>query len=475
MRSNKTHSSIDLSHKFFYTWKRCKKPYQKKTWEDLKKTLTGLLILPDSENYDASRAIWNGMIDRKPACIIQCAHVNDVVAAVNFARKHQLLVAVKGGGHNAAGFAICDEGMVIDLSNMKEIIVDPNTKRAVAQPGVLWGELDKATQEHGLAVTGGAVSTTGIAGLTLGGGVGWLMGKYGATCDNLLSAQLVTADGEVLQASAEENPDLFWAIRGGGGNFGIVTSFTYQLHPVGNIIGGMVLHPMEKIEEMLKFFRNFTKNAPDELTTYAFTMTSPEGMPMAGMALCYCGHDLKEGEKLIAPLRAFGPPLVDMIGPMPYLQQQAMLDPTVPHGQFSYWKANQLTSLSDEAISTFKNQIPSVTSPRTMVLIEHHHGAINQVAPDATAFRQRESPYDFVIISLWNQPDENDIHIGWTRDFFEAMKPFFSSGVYVNALFNDEGADRVRSAYGENYKRLRQVKQKYDPKNFFRCNNNIAP
>jgi len=431
--------------------------------------------LPDSGKYDESRAIWNGMIDRKPACIIQCVDVKDVVAAVNFGRKHEMLVAVKGGGHNAAGFAMCDGGMVIDLSKMKGIEVDTTTKIAIAQPGVLWGEFDAATQGHGLAVTGGAVSTTGIAGLTLGGGVGWLMGKFGATCDNLLSAQLVTADGEVLQVSPDENPDLYWAIRGGGGNFGIVTSFTYQLHKLGPIIGGMVLHPMDKIEEMLKFFRSFTENAPDELTTYAFTMTSPEGMPMAGMALCYCGHDLNEGERLIAPLRAFGPPLVDMIGPMPYLQQQSMLDPTVPHGQFSYWKANQLTSLSDEAILTFKNQISSVTSPRTMVLIEHHHGAINKVAPDATAFRQRESPYDFVIISLWNQPEENDIHIGWTRSFFAAMKPFFSSGVYVNALHNDEGNDRVRAAYGDNYEKLRQIKQKYDPDNFFRWNNNIVP
>jgi len=300
-------------------------PIPTKTWEKIKRALTGELLLPDSGKYDESRAIWNGMIDRKPACIIQCVDVKDVVAAVNFGRKHEMLVAVKGGGHNAAGFAMCDGGMVIDLSKMKGIEVDTTTKIAIAQPGVLWGEFDAATQGHGLAVTGGAVSTTGIAGLTLGGGVGWLMGKFGATCDNLLSAQLVTADGEVLQVSPDENPDLYWAIRGGGGNFGIVTSFTYQLHKLGPIIGGMVLHPMDKIEEMLKFFRSFTENAPDELTTYAFTMTSPEGMPMAGMALCYCGHDLNEGERLIAPLRAFGPPLVDMIGPMPYLQQQSML------------------------------------------------------------------------------------------------------------------------------------------------------
>jgi hypothetical protein len=450
-------------------------PFPTETWKELKNSLTGALLLPESENYDESRAIWNGMIDRKPACIVKCANVNDVVAAVNFGREHQLLIAIKGGGHNAAGFAMCDDGIVIDLSNMKAIEVDPKTKTAIAQAGVLWGEFDAATQQHGLAVTGGAVTTTGIAGLTLGGGVGWLMGKYGATCDNLLSAEIVTSEGKILKASPDENPDLFWALRGGGGNFGIVTSFEYQLHTVGTIIGGMVLHPMEKIEEMLRFFRTFTQNAPDELTAYAFTMTSPEGMQMAGIALCYCGDDLKEGEKLIAPLREFGPPLADLIEPMPYLQQQSMLDAAAPHGQYSYWKANQLTSLSDEAIEVFKTQAPSVTSPRTMVLIEHHHGAINKVASDATAFRQRSSPYDFIIISLWDQPEESEIHIKWTRDFFEAMKPFFSAGVYVNTLFNDEGMDRVRAAYGDNYDRLREIKRKYDPSNLFRWNNNIVP
>ncbi len=444
-------------------------------WEELRNTLKGALILPNSENYHESRAIWNGMIDRKPICIVKCADVKDVVTAVNFGRKHQLLVAVKGGGHNAAGFAMCDDGMVIDLSNMKEIKVDPTAGTAIAQPGVLWGEFDTATQQQGLAVTGGAVTTTGIAGLTLGGGVGWLMGKYGATCDNLLSAELVTAEGEILRASSAENTDLFWAIRGGGGNFGIVTSFEYQLHQVGNIIGGMVLHPMENIVEVLKFFRSFTQNAPDELTVYACALTSPEGIPMVALALCYCGHDLKEGEKIIAPLREFGPPLADMIGTMPYLQQQSMLDAAAPHGQFSYWKANQLTSLSDEAIEVIKNQVLGVTSPRTLTLIEHHHGAINNVAQDSTAFMQRNSPYDLIILSLWNESEASPIHIDWTKNFFEAMKPFFSSGVYVNALFNDEGAERVRAAYGDNYEKLRQLKQKYDPNNFFRCNNNIVP
>lgn len=457
------------------TTEKMQHPMPTSAWEELKSTLTGTLIFPDSENYDESRAIWNGMIDRKPACIVKCADVNDIVSAVNFGREHQLLVAVKGGGHNAAGFAMCDDGLVIDLSNMKEIKVDPKTRTVIAQGGVLWGEFDKATQEHGLAVTGGAVTTTGIAGLTLGGGVGWLMGKYGATCDNLLSAELVTADGQILRASSEENPDLYWAIRGGGGNFGIVTSFEYQLHQVGNIIGGMVLHPMENIVEVFKFFRNFTQNAPDELTVYAGAMTSPEGIPMVALILCYCGHDLEEGEKIIAPLREFGPPLADMIGIMPYLQQQSMLDAAAPHGQFSYWKANQLSSLSDEAIEVIKTQVQKVTSPHTMTLIEHHNGAINRVASDATAFGQRESSYDFIIISLWNQPEESDLHIRWTRSFFDVMKPFFGNGVYVNALFNDEGAERVKAAYGDNYERLRQIKQKYDPKNFFRCNNNIAP
>jgi FAD/FMN-containing dehydrogenase len=365
--------------------------------------------------------------------------------------------------------------MVIDLSLMKEIKIDATNKTAHAQPGVLWGELDKATQEFGLAVTGGAVSTTGIAGLTLGGGVGWLMGKCGLTCDNLLSVEIVTADGRLLTASQNQNADLFWAVRGGGGNFGIVTSFEYQLHQVGTILGGMVLYPIDRVKEVLQFYREFTADAPDELTAYAGALTTPDGIPMVGIVLCYSGADLEEGERIIAPVRKFGPPVVDLIGPMPYVAQQSLLDATAPHGQHSYWKANQLPALTDKTIETFQTYVSQMSSPRTIVIIEHHHGAMCRVAPEETAFRHRKDPYDLVILSLWNDPEESEMHIRWSRDFFEAMKPFFGSGVYVNALYNDEGAERVRAAYGENYERLVQVKQKYDPTNFFRFNNNIVP
>lgn len=441
----------------------------------LKNSIQGHLLLPDAEGYENARKVWNGMIDKKPGLIVRCTSAEDVIQAVNFARTQQLLVAIRGGGHNAAGLGVCDNGMVIDLSLMKEIQVNPDTMTARAQGGVLWGEFDKATQQFGLATTGGAVTTTGVAGLTLGGGVGWLMGKYGLTCDNLLSVDIVTAAGQLLTASQTQNEDLFWAVRGGGGNFGVVTSFEYRLHQVGTIIGGMVLHPIERAREVLHFYRDFTANAPDEITTYAGALTTPDGIPMLALIMCYCGQNLEEGEKLIAPVRQFGPPLVDLLRPMAYVEQQTVFDAAVPHGQQSYWKANQLDNLTDEAIDTFVAHVSCVSSPRTAVLIEHHHGAMSRVAPHATAFRHREASYELVILSLWTDATEDQMHIRWTREFFEAMQPFYSRGVYVNALSHDEGNDRVRAAYGDNYDRLLSIKQKYDPANFFRVNNNIVP
>lgn len=440
-----------------------------------KTRFAGDLLGPDDEGFEAARRIWNGMIDKTPRLIARCSGVADVMAAVTFARETELPVAVRGGGHNAAGKAICDDGIVIDLTQMKGIRVDPATRTAHAQAGVLWGELDRETQAHGLATTGGAVSTTGIAGLTLGGGVGWLMGKYGLTIDNLLSVDLVTANGEFITASEHENADLFWGVRGGGGNFGIATSFEYQLHPVGPVLAGVVMHPIERAKEVLRFYRDYAANVPDELTAHAAVMTSPDGALMIGIALCYCGDDLLEGERLVEPLRTFGPPAVDLIRPVAYLEHQTMLDAAVPHGQHSYWKGNQLRALTDEAIDTFVEHAVRVTSPRTWILIEQRHGAASRVAPDATAFRHREAPYDLVILSLWTDPAETERHVRWTREFFEAMRPFFGSGVYVNALAHDEGDDRVRAAYGDNYDRLLELKRKYDPDNFFRLNQNIKP
>ncbi|MDR8394278.1 FAD-binding oxidoreductase [Aliifodinibius sp. S!AR15-10] len=415
------------------------------------------------------------MINKVPQVIARCTGVPDVRNAVTFARENNLQVAVRGGGHNVAGNAVCDDGMVIDLSPMKGIRVDPVNRTARAQPGVLWGEFDRETQHFGLATTGGAVSTTGIAGLTLGGGVGWLLGKYGMTCDNLLSADIVTADGEFITASEDENQDLFWGVRGGGGNFGIATSFKYKLHSVGPILGGVILYPLNQAGDLLHFYREFTANAPDELTAYIAVMTSEEGIPLIAVALCYCGADLNAGERLIKPLRKFGSPVADMIGPVPYLKQQSMLDANVPHGRHSYWKSNTLSGLSDDAIDTFISYIANISSPLSWILIEHHHGEMSRVAPDATAFRHRKAPYDLIILSLWTDPEESDRHIRWSRSFFDAMKPYFGDGVYVNSLSHDEGIDRVRSAYGENYERLNTLKKKFDPENFFHFNQNINP
>jgi len=436
--------------------------------------LRGELLSPTDASFDAARRVWNAMIDKTPALIVRCAGVADVISAVNFARDHDLLLAVRGGGHNVAGKAVCDGGLVIDLSQMKSIRIDPARRTARAEPGLTWGEFDRETQVFGLATTGGAVSTTGIAGLTLGGGVGWLMGQYGLTCDNLLSADIVTADGQLLTASATEHPDLFWALRGGSGNFGVVTSFEYQLHPVGPVLAGMLLHPLAGAREVLRFYREFTATAPDELTAYASLLTAPDGVPMVAIILCYCGP-LAEGEQIVEPLRRFGPPVADLLRPMAYVEIQSMLDAAFPPGLQSYWKANQMDDLSDAAIDAIVAHAATVTSPMTAILIEHHHGAMSRVDPNATAFAHRRAPYDFIIFSVWPDPAENDRNIRWTREFWQAMRPFFADGVYVNALSDDEGADRVRAAYGANYERLVALKSQYDPANFFRVNQNIAP
>ncbi len=440
---------------------------------DLSSQLKGTLIRPGDAAYDQARAIWNGMIDKRPAAIARCTSTEDVVAAVNFARDHGYLLAVRGGGHNAAGNALNDDGLVIDLSGMRAVTVDPESKTARAQGGATWGDFDKATTAHGLATTGGAISTTGIAGLTLGGGLGWLMRSCGMACDNLRSVEIVTADGSVRRASASEHPDLFWALHGGGGNFGVVTEFEYQLHPVDRVLAGMLVHPAERASEALHFLREFHQTAPDELAVFTGLMTSPDGMPIVAFLCCYNGP-IEQGEQALAPLRAFGPPVADLIEPMPYAAWQTALDAGFPHGLQVYWRSDFITELSDGAIDTLVEQYGKITSPQSALLLEQFGGAVRRVGAEETAFVHRQADFNLAIIGVWTDPSESERHIAWARGVHAAMKPF-THGTYVNYL-GEEGQDRVRAAYGDAvYDRLVQVKNRYDPKNLFRMNQNIQP
>ncbi len=439
----------------------------------LEAAVWGQVIGPMDAQYESARHIWNASIEKYPGLIVRCRGLADVVAAVRFARDQRVLVSIRGGGHNVGGRALCDGGLVIDLSLMKGIHVDPRARRVRAQPGVLLGELDRETHVHGLAVPLGVVSRTGIAGLTLGGGVGWLCRKYGLACDNVVSFEIVTADGEILHVSAEDHPDLFWALRGGGGNFGVVTSFEYQLHPVRMVLGGLVVHPRERATELLQFYRGFTQSAPDELATYAALLHTPDGTAVAALAVCYCG-DLDEGARVLEPLRAFGPPLVDAIQPMPMPVAQTLFDAAVPDGNQNYWKSAFLRELSDEAIETIVSHANRATSPLTAILIEQYGGAAGRVPAGDTAFAQRHAQYDLGILTQWTRPDEWQRHIGWTREFAAAMTPY-QSGAYLLNFLGEEQDDTIRAAFGSNYARLVEVKTKYDPTNFFRVNQNIVP
>jgi FAD binding domain/Berberine and berberine like len=440
--------------------------------QDLKADLRGELICPNESGYDAARKVWNGMVDKYPAVIIRCADVADVVTSVQFARDHHLLVAVRSGGHSISGSSVCDGGMVIDLSCMKGIWVNPAKQTAWAQAGLRLREFVQATQAYGHATTTGTVGGTGLAGLTLGGGLGWFMGKYGLTIDNLLSVDLVTADGKVLRASASEHPDLFWGVRGGGGNFGIVTAFEFQLHPVGQVLAGKVVYPMERAREVLRFYREYTSSAPDELTVYASLMTTPDGLPVIAINLCYCGP-IEEGECAVSPVRKFGAPLVDLIRPRSYLKLITQADAGAPVGRRYYEKASTLSELSDEAIEAMVEYGTACTSPFSQVLIQHVHGAASRVGPTETAFALRGDSYVISIVAAWDD-GEADRHIVWTRACWKALEPFTSSGVYVNFLGN-EGEGQVRAAYGVNYERLVTLKNRYDPTNLFALNQNIKP
>jgi FAD binding domain/Berberine and berberine like len=433
----------------------------------------GQIIAPGNPAYDSARQIWNASIDKHPGLIARCADLADVVRAVDFARVNDVVVAIKGGGHNVAGRALCDDGIVIDLSAMNEVSVNPGTRTVRVQGGALLGDIDRATHPHGLAVPTGVVSKTGIGGLALGGGVGWLVRKYGLTCDNILSCEVVTASGEVVIADASTNADLFWGVRGGGGNFGIVTSFVFQTHPVSTVLGGLILYPRDQASAMLRHFRAFMATAPDELTAYAGLISTPEGVPVVGMLPCYCGEPA-EGERVLAPLRAFGTPLVDTVQPMPFPEMQKLLDGAFPDRTYNYWKSTFLKDLSDDVLDIILEHANRVPSPLSGVVLELYGGAAARVAPGETAFAQREAKYNVGMTSQWLDPADSDRNIAWTRAMAAALEPYSTGQRFLNFL-SDESPDEVRKSFGSNHARLVELKTQYDPANFFSLNLNVPP
>lgn len=445
-------------------------------------SLRGTLTQPGDAGYDNARAVWNGYIDRRPALVVHCRGTADVIAAVQFARGQNLPVAARGGSHNVAGHATCDDGIVIDLSQMRGVRVDPRARTARVEGGARWGDVDHETQAFGLATPGGLISTTGAAGLTLGGGIGWLLRKYGLACDNLLAADLVTADGQLLTVSADEHADLLWGLRGGGGNFGVVTSFEYRLHPVSTVLGGMLLYAGAQAREALRMYRAFCANEPDELTTMAEFFTAPaedfiptalHGTRMLAIAVCYCGA-LESGDEALRPLRAFGPPVADFIGPMSYTALQTQFDAQYPAGMRHYWRSDYLTDLSDEAIDTILALDAQTPSALAQIDIHHMGGAASQIAPGATAFGHRDAPYLINEIGTWAADGEASATISWVHAFSDALRPA-SAGAYVNFLAGD-GAAGVRKAYDPaTFARLVELKRRYDPTNLFHLNQNIPP
>jgi FAD/FMN-containing dehydrogenase len=442
--------------------------------EAFQASVRGALLRPGVAGYDDARTIHNGMIDRRPALIARCAGVADVRTAVRFAREHDLLVSVRGGGHGMPGFAVCDGGLMIDLSGMTSVHVDPDHQRVWADAGVTWGAFDHETQAFGLATTGGVVGSTGIAGLTLGGGHGFLMRRYGLACDNLRSADVVTADGQWLRASATEHAELFWGLRGGGGNFGVVTSFDYQLHPLGTMLAGMVIYPIDKAKAFLRLYREVTSTAPGELGSLVALGTLPDGTQAAVLLAGYTGP-IADGEKLLRPLRAFGPPLADQLGPSPYTALQGISEHFNPRGYRNYLKTNYLKALSDDAIDIMVERYTSVPAPFSHIVVEHMGGAVGRMDPQATAYNYRDAQYNFLIVGIWPEAAGDERNIQWVRGLWQTIQPFSTGNIYVN-YESDVGVDRVQAAYGAaKYERLVALKNTYDPTNVFRLNANIKP
>lgn len=436
--------------------------------------LRGAILRPGDDGYEDARKVWNGMIDKRPALIARCADVGDVVDAVRLAREHDLLVSVRGGGHNIAGKAVCDGGLMIDLSGMRSVQVDPAKRTAHVGGGALIGDLDREAQAFGLATTAGIVTHTGVGGLTLGGGVGRLARKHGLACDNLLGVEVVTAAGEVLRANATENEDLYWGVRGGGGNFGVVTAFEFQLHPVGpGVLGGKVVHRLEEAGAALEFYHEYARTAPDELSADAVFLTSPGGERVLAISVCFVGK-IEEGERVLQPLRQFGSPLADDIRPLLYTEVQAAADDFFPIGLRYYWKSHFLREISGDAVEATVSHFARVPSPRSLLVFQQFGGGVGRVGRSETAFWHRDVQFDNFPVSVWTSPADSEAHVQWVREWWDQMKPFSLGGEYINNL-GEEGEDRVRASYGGNYERLVVLKSKYDPTNVFRLNANISP
>jgi FAD/FMN-containing dehydrogenase len=442
--------------------------------EAFRHRLTGVLVRPRDQGYDAACTVWNGMIHRRPALIAYCADRQDVIECVDFARTTGILTAVRSGGHNIAGASLCDGGLVIDLSRMNRIAVDPVNRTARAEGGALLADLDAATQSHGLATTTGVNSDTGLIGLTLGGGIGRLGRKHGLSCDNMLSAEVVTADARVLNASERENADLFWGLRGGGGNFGIVTSITYRLYPLGpTVLAGSLVYEWKRVRDAMRIYAEFSAAAPDALCTDAALITAPDGDHGFSISAFYAGS-IDEGERVLQPLRQTLKPVADRIGPMSYVQLQKAGDASFPRGHRFYWKAQFLSRITDAAVEALIDRFPSVPSPQSFFVFQQVGGAIARVPATATAYANRNAAYDSFPVSIWTDPAADEANIAWAREMYAVLRPFGMDAVYVNNL-GDEGPERVKAAYGENYARLLTLKRKYDPDNLFRLNQNVHP
>jgi FAD/FMN-containing dehydrogenase len=443
---------------------------------EFRDSLRGTLILPADATYDAARSIWNTNIDKRPALIARCVGVADVINAVNFARSNDLLVSVRGGGHSFPGTCVAENGLVIDQTEMNSVRVDPKRRTVRAEGGTKWGDFDRETQAFGLATIGGTNYDTGIGGLTLGGGMGWLGGKYGLACDNVISVDVVTADGQLRSASADENTDLFWALRGGGGNFGVVTSFEYQLYPVGELLAGLILYPLVKAKDVLRAYHDYASNVPDELNTACGLLNLPDGTGVAAIGVCYNG-DLATGEKAIQPLKDLSTPLADHIGVMSYLQVQHMIDDATPEGNQYYEKSHYMIDMPDTAIDVIIEHFQNAPSALSAPFFQQLGNAANRVAPDATAFGHRDARYNLLLIADWITSDQTEANVAWTRELWEALQPFSTGGVYLNNIGReaDGDAELIRAAFGPNYQRLADVKKTYDPSNLFRHNQNIKP